>query len=356
MNQFQRPSAQPAPRAVADYAPLARARLDPAVWDHFDSAAGAGITRRANREAWDALELWPRALRPLKGLHTSIELLGRRWPSPLLVAPMALQKLAHPDGELGMALAASAQGAGMVLSTQSSIAMEAITRSVLADAGRGPLWFQLYLQPERDRTLELVRRAEAAGFEALVLTVDAAVRAPHADLRLPPGIAAVHLPQRATTGLQGLLAQAATWDDLAWLLGATRLPVLLKGVLHPEDAREARRIGAGGVIVSNHAGRTLDTAVATARALPLVAEALDGKLPLLVDGGIERGTDVLKALALGADAVLVGRPALHGLAVAGAAGAAHVLRLLQDELVVAMAQCGLRDAAEAGLGLFAPPR
>ncbi|HSV79610.1 MAG TPA: alpha-hydroxy acid oxidase [Ramlibacter sp.] len=345
--------------SLADYERHARRILDPNARAYFRATAGDGLTDRANRQAWDAIALLPRVLRPLAGLQTRRTLLGRELPTPLLVAPMALQRLAHPDGEVAMALAAAAQGAGMVLSCQASMPMETVARSVLPDGGRGPLWLQLYLFPDRGITLELVRRAEAAGYEALVITVDANMRAQRAaeqrvGFKVPAGIGPVNLPpQRGTapTELEGLLAQAPTWDDLAWLQAQTRLPILVKGILHPEDAGQAARLQLAGVIVSNHGGRTLDTAAATVQALPRVADAVAGALPLLVDGGIRRGTDVLKALALGAQAVLVGRAVLWALATAGALGAAHGLRLLRDEFELAMAQCGAAslDAIDGGL-------
>lgn len=344
---------------VADYEPHARALLSADAWNYFAAAAGDGLTAAANRAAWDALPLLPRVLRGVRAIDTSRTLFGQALPWPVLVAPMALQRLAHTDGEAATALAASALGAGMVLGSQASLPIETVAQAFGPAPGRGPLWFQLYLLPERGATLALVRRAEAAGCQALVLTVDAGVRAAR-PLRLPPGIVPVNLPAGAPSGhsLAELLAQAPTWDDVAWLRSQTRLPLLLKGVLHPEDAREAQRQGVAGLIVSNHGGRVLDGAAATAAALPAIAEALQGQLPLLVDGGILRGTDILKALALGASAVLVGRPVLWGLATAGAAGAAHVLRLLRDELELAMAQCGVAslDAVGPGLLLPVPPR
>ncbi|TWO72666.1 alpha-hydroxy-acid oxidizing protein [Caenimonas sedimenti] len=344
----------PPARSAAAYATHAQARLDANAWNYVEASAGDGRTRQANRDAWDAMTLWPRVLQPLGGLDLTVELLGRTWPTPLLVAPMALQKLVHADGELATVLAAAAQGVGMVLSTQTSMPMQQVSQAVRDDVTRGPLWFQLYMQGGRAATLRLVRQAEAAGYEAIVLTVDASFRAPHAAFRLPAGVAAVHLPPPAHHDAGGLLAAAPTWDDVAWLLSETTLPLLLKGVLHPEDAREAVRSGVQGLIVSNHGGRNLDTAIASATALRAVADAVGGTLPLLVDGGLQRGTDVLKALALGASAVLIGRPVLHGLGTAGAAGAAHVLRLLRDELAIAMAQCGIRRPAAASRGLLAP--
>lgn len=336
----------------ADYERHARAALSEQAWSYFSAQAGTGLAVRANRAAWDALAFQPRVLRGLRSVATGSELLGRPLPWPVLVAPMALQKLAHADGETATALAASALGAGLVVGSQASTAIGAVASAFGPAPGRGPLWFQFYLLADRGATMDLVRRAEQAGCEALVLTVDAGVRA-RRPLQLPPGIATVNLPPaRAANTLEDLLAGTPTWDDVAWLRAQTRLPLLLKGVLHPGDARTAASAGAAGLIVSNHGGRVLDGAVATAVALPRIADAVGDDIPLLVDGGIASGADVLKALALGARAVLVGRPVLHGLATAGAAGAAHVLRLLHDELCLAMAQCGAGSLDEVGPDLL----
>eukprot|EP01030_Chromulinospumella_sphaerica_P003693 gene3693-3610_t len=348
---------------LADHELHARTQLDDNAWAYFSGGAADEISLRANRTAWDALPLWPRVLRPLAGGHTRVPLLGRTLAHPILLAPVAFQRLAHPDGELAMAYAAAALGAGVVLSTQASVSLESVAQAVLPDPGRGPLWFQLYLQPDRGFTQALVQRAEAAGYEALVLTVDAPTsgvrdREQRTGFRLPPGVGPVNLAGLQTPAspplspgqsalFDGLLHHAPAWDDIAWLQSITRLPVLLKGVLHPADARQAVSAGAAGLIVSNHGGRTLDTAPATATALPRVVQAVGGQVPVLVDGGIRRGTDVLKAMARGASAVLVGRPAVWGLANAGAAGVAHVLRLLRDELEVAMALTGCATLAEA---------
>ena len=273
-----------------------------------------------------------------------------------------------PDGERATVLAAGALKAGMVVSTQSSIPVEDLAREAAA-----PLWFQLYLQPEREHSLALLRRAEAAGCGAVVVTVDAPVNSPRnreqrAGFSLPPGVEAVHLrgmtgppPQTAHAGgnaLLGtpLLAAAPSWRDIEWLRGQTRLPLLLKGVLSPRDARRALEHGIDGLVVSNHGGRSLDSLPATLEALPAIAQAGRGEVPLLLDGGIRRGTDVLKALALGASAVMVGRPCLHGLATAGAVGVAHVLHILRVELEIAMALCGCRRLADIGPEVLFPQR
>lgn len=355
------PSLQPLPADVgsaADYEAHARGALDDNAWSYLDAAAGGGSTARGNRDAWEAIRLLPRVLRKPGPANLHATLLGRPLPWPVLVAPMALQRLAHEDGELATALASAAQGAGMVLGSQSSVRLETVADAVRRDDARGPLWFQLYLLRERAATLELVQRAEAAGYEALVLTVDAAVRASRSPLQLPPGVTLANFaPSAADPSTRAdLLSSAPGWDDVAWLRAHTRLPVLLKGVLHPDDAREAVRQGVDGLVVSNHGGRTLDGAIATASALPGVVEAVAGAIPVLVDGGVTRGTDVFKGLALGARAVLVGRPILWGLAAAGAAGTAHVLRLLRDELELAMAQCGAGSRADITHDLVVLPR
>jgi 4-hydroxymandelate oxidase len=349
---------------LADYAAHARTLLDPAAWAYLDGGAGDGHTVVDNEAAWQRIRLLPRVLRPLAGGHTRIQLLGRSLAHPLLVAPMAYQRLAHADGELATAHATAAQQAGMVVSTQASVTLESIAQAVAADAHRGPLWFQLYAQPERSATLELVRRAESAGYEALVLTVDAPVHGARdaerrSGFRLPPGMSAVKLaPPRTATAANSVfehLASAPTWDDVDWLCANTRLPVLLKGVSHPDDALRALRCGVRGLVVSNHGGRTLDTMPATAELLPGIVQAVGGQVPVLVDGGIRRGTDVLKAIALGASAVLIGRPVVWGLASAGAMGVAHVLRLLRDELEIAMTLTGCATLSDAEPALLLLP-
>jgi 4-hydroxymandelate oxidase len=272
---------------------------------------------------------------------------------------MAVQKLAHKDGEIATAIAAEAQGAGMVLSAQASVPMEDAYRM-----GATCRWFQLYIQPKREATIQLVRRAEAAGFEVLVVTVDAPVngartREHRAGFQLPPEVSSVNLqglplPDPTILGPDGsvvfdhLVALAPSWDDIAWLKAQTKLPIVVKGILTAEDAAQALDLDLNGIIVSNHGGRTLDTLPATIDVLPEIAAEVKGRIPLLLDGGIRRGTDVLKAIARGASAVLVGRPIVYGLAVDGTLGVAHVLRLLRDELEMAMALTGCRTLADAG--------
>jgi len=345
------------PVSLADYERLAEARLSAEAWAYFAGGAADEITARWNREAFDRTALLPRVLNGGPGGSTALTLFGHAFAHPILVAPVAYQKLADPAGECATAAAAEAQGAGMVLSTQASVTLEDAAR-----AGGTCRWFQLYVLPGRAATLALVRRAEHAGYDVLVVTVDAPIngvrnREHRAGFTLPPGIAAENLRDLDTLDTSPLadnasaifdrfMAAAPTWDDLAWLISETKLPVVVKGILAPDDAVRAIEAGAAGVIVSNHGGRTLDTAVASLDALPAVAAAVADRAPLLLDGGIRRGTDVLKALAFGATAVLVGRPIVHGLAVSGAFGVAHVLRLLRDEFEAAMALTGCRTLAD----------
>lgn len=364
-------SATTLPPTLAGYERQARERTDPTHWAYVQGAAGDGITLARNSQAWQDIALRPRVLRSVAGGHTRTPLLGHTWPTPLLVAPMAYQRLAHPHGESGMAMAAAAQGVGMVLSALASETLEAVAQRVRDQAGRGPLWFQLYWQSERMHNRALVRRAEDSGYEALVLTVDAPLQGVRdaqreAGFHLPAGVAAVNLPPSPgdepplTAGESAVfdrhMAHAPTWAEVAELCDMTHLPVLLKGITHPEDARLAQQHGAAGIIVSNHGGRVLDTVPATATLLHDIVHAVSDSLPVLVDGGIRRGSDVFKALALGASAVLVGRAAWYGLACAGAEGAAHVLRLLRDELEATMALSGCARCSDLRHEHIAVPR
>ncbi len=341
--------------SVADYEPLARERMTEAAWAWLAGGAADEITLQENAAAFRRLQLRTRILRDLSGGNTRLELFGHRYDFPVLLAPVAYQKLAHPEGETATALAAAANGVGMVVSTQASIRLEDIARSAPA-----PLWFQLYMQPDRDFTLALVRRAEAAGYSAIALTADAPVSGPRnreqrAGFALPPGVEAANLSGRKVALTQGegredalllggpLLSAAPTWRDLDWLRAQTKLPLVLKGVMTGFDAAQAVAAGVDAIVVSNHGGRSLDTQPATVDVLPEIAAAVADRVPLLLDGGIRRGTDVFKALAFGASAVLIGRAFMFGLATAGAVGVSHVLRLLRAELEIAMALTGCRD-------------
>jgi 4-hydroxymandelate oxidase len=298
-----------------------------------------------------------------------VDLLGSRSSLPLVLAPTAFHRMAHRDGELATVRAAGRAGVIMILSTLSNTPME----EVLANAG-APVWFQLYVYRDREATRELVRRAEEAGCAAIVLTVDAQVWGRRErDVRnrfgLPGGLTVANLggrgmgelpPQSAGSGLAAyvtsLFDPALSWKDVDWLCSTTRLPVVLKGIVHPDDAREAVRHGAAGLVVSNHGGRQLDGAPAAAEALPEVAAAVDGRAEVLVDGGIRRGTDVVRALALGARAAAIGRPVLWGLAWNGEAGVTESLEMLRREIDLALALCGCASPSEVpAAGLLGEP-
>ncbi|MGA5300126.1 alpha-hydroxy acid oxidase [Nucisporomicrobium flavum] len=326
--------------------------LDPVYADFFAGGAGDERTLRGNEEAFQRLRLVPRVLRATGERDLSITLFGTELAAPILVAPTAFHRLAHPDGEA--ATARGAAGTILVVSMASTTGLEAI-----AEAG-GPLWFQLYPQPDLAFTEAVIRRAEAAGCRALVVTADSPVFGRRErDLRngftdLPAGMVCENM--RDTTGrVRDIVMDAGLgWDRIDWLRGVTGLPILLKGVLHPADAALAVEHGVSGLVVSNHGGRQLDGAIATVRALPAVVDAVGGRVPVLLDGGVRRGVDVLCALALGATAVLVGRPVLWGLAGGGSAGVRQVLDRLRTELDTALALVGARTPAELTADLVAP--
>lgn len=342
--------------SLGDFELLARERLTAMAWEYISGGAGDELTLRWNRDAYDRIKLKPRVLVDVSKLDTRVNLFGRELPFPILLAPAAYQKLVHAEGEL-----ATAKGAGaatMVVSTMASVSVEDIAATT-----KQPPWFQLYVQPDRGFTKALVQRAEAAGCQALVVTVDTPIpglrnREERIKFALPPGIERPNLKGLNTAGsshlpkeneiYNALFDAKLTWKDVEWLRSLTRLPVLLKGVLNPEDADLAVKSGASGVIVSNHGSRNIDTLPATIEALPEVAAKVSGRIPVLVDGGIRRGTDVLKALALGAKAVLIGRPYLFGLGVGGADGVNRVVGILRREFEMAMALTGRTSIAELG--------
>ena len=349
---------------LADYARLAREHMEAHTWAHIESGADQGLTLAHNRQAFDRIRLCPEPLADLSGAHTRQNLLGQSLEWPVLLAPVAYQRLAHPEGELATARAAMAMRTGMVASTLSSYSLEEISQAAQAshqELGRsGPLWFQLYQQPSREHTLKLIRRAEAAGYQALVWTVDAHIK--RSSYPLPPGVDAVNLrgmPQQRQSGdlmsehiLFGTaLAQTTpSWDDLVWLREQTRLPLIVKGVLSAQAAAKAVELGADAVMVSNHGGRVLDGAVSPLEVLPAIRAALPASIPVLMDSGVRLGTDVFKAIALGASAVMVGRPQMHALATAGMLGVAHMLYLLRAELELVMAQTGCARLEEITSG------
>ncbi len=353
--------------ALADLERLARARLPAMAWDYYASGADDELSLAANVHAWRERALHYRVLVDVAARDLSTTILGERVAMPIAVAPTAFHRLAHPDGEPATVAAAGDQGALFILSSLSNTPIEEVVA-----AARGPVWFQLYVYRDRAATAALVRRVEAAGAKALVLTVDAPrlgrrERDVQNRFALPPELGVANLAGDGFAVTPGAIAESGlaayfaslidptlSWRDLAWLRGLTRLPVIVKGVVRADDARRAIDHGAAAIVVSNHGGRQLDTAPATATVLPAITAAVADRIEVLVDGGVRRGTDVVKALALGARAVLVGRPVLWGLAADGRAGAAAALAILRRELDLAMALCGAPSIAAIDRGLLAP--
>ncbi|PYT14544.1 MAG: alpha-hydroxy-acid oxidizing enzyme [Acidobacteria bacterium] len=319
--------------SLFDFEAAAHTRISHGAWERIQGGAADEITLRWNREAYDHIRLKPRVLVDVSKLDTRVKLFGQELPFPILLAPTGAQRFVHPDGELGVARGAAAANATLVISSSASMRVEEIAR-----AATGPVWFQLYVQRDRGFTRDLVQRAEGAGCRALCVTVDS----PTFGARNRENRAKGELPERELPNLKGkdYLDPTLTWKDIDWLRGFARTPVLLKGILNPEDATIAVRSGVAGIIVSNHGARNLDTVPATIDALPLVADKVAGRIPVLVDGGIRRGTDVIKAIARGASAVQIGRPYLWGLGVAGAKGVTRVVEVLRKEFELAMALTG----------------
>ena len=352
-------------RPAVDLAALeqvARGRLDPAVYDYVAGGADSELTLADNLAAWDRVRLRPRVLRDVRQVDTATTLLGVPLPAPILVAPTGYHELVHPQAEEATAAGAAAAGSLMVVSTQANRSVE----QVAAAAPGAPRWFQVYVHVDHGFTEELVGRAAAAGYSALVLTADLPVlgnrlRDLRNRLRFPPGMVLGNAVDRFGSTGEDVVAHASQFEaglepaTIAWLARQSGLPVLVKGVLRGDDAEEFVAAGAAGIVVSNHGGRQLDGALAAADALPEVVAAVAGQVPVLVDGGVRRGTDVVKALSLGAGAVLVGRPVLWGLAAAGAEGVRQVLAGLQEELVRAMALCGATSVAALTPDLVTAP-
>jgi 4-hydroxymandelate oxidase len=348
------PEAQPL-LSLADYERAAARIMDSQAHGYLAGGATNETTVRDNVAAWNRLCIRPRMLVGVGTVDPGVTLLGRRRPHPVLVAPMAFQRLAHRDGERSTARAAAATDTIMCLSTLGTASPEEVARAV-PEVGR---WFQLYVFRDRGVSRELVQRAVDSGFEALVVTVDLPTsgirerelrsRVRTTDARQVPAAAAAGLCGEMTPDqFTALIDPDLHWDDIDRFAAESPLPVLLKGILTPEDAELALEHGVAGVIVSNHGGRQLDTVLSGADALPAVVDAAAGRIEVLVDGGIRRGTDVFKALSLGARAVLVGRPVLAGLAVDGAAGAQRVLEILLAEFDNALKLAGVPTAAALG--------
>lgn len=334
---------------------LARECMPAMAYEYVASGAADEITIRWNREAYDRVSLRQRVLVGVEQPSTEVTLFGTMLPFPVLLAPVGYQKVLHPEGELATARGASAAGAAWVVSSASTTSVEEI-----AEVASAPLWFQLYLQTDREFTKDVVERVLAAGYQALCLTVDTPVlgarnRQTRSRFQLPPGVDTPHLSDIRKPG-RSILDPARvvpSWKDVEWLRSITKLPLILKGILDGEDARRAIASGADGVIVSNHGGRNLDTVQASLDVLPEVLAAVDSRVPVLLDGGIRRGTDVLKALAKGAASVLIGRPYCYALALGGAAGVERAVDILRTELEMAMILSGRGSIATIDGSLLA---
>ncbi|HUF53195.1 MAG TPA: alpha-hydroxy acid oxidase [Dehalococcoidia bacterium] len=346
--------------------PIAAEKLAPSVYDFIAGGAEDEVTLARNRTAWEVLRIIPRVLVDVTSVDTSTTVLGRSVPSPVIIAPVALHRLAHEEGEAAVARAAASVGTIMTVSTMSSTRLEDV-----AQAADGPKWFQLYCYSDRAVTEALVGRAEAAGYEALVLTADVPrlgrrERDFRHGLSFPVDVMPVNfldhlelasVPQdRQGSALAAytasLLDPGLTWDIVGWLRSLTSMPLIVKGILSVEDARIAVDEGVAGIVVSNHGGRQLDGVPATAEVLAEIVDAVGENVDVLVDGGIRRGTDVLKALALGAKAVMIGRPYIWGLAIDGEAGVARVLEMLRLEFDLAMALSGVTSVSQIGRRLI----
>jgi 4-hydroxymandelate oxidase len=325
---------------------MARESMIPDVYQWVSGGAADETTLRWNREALERIRLQPRILVDVSSLDTRTKLLGHELPFPILLAPTGGQGVMHPEGELATVRGAGMSSATAVISAASSFPIEEIAR-----AASESFWCQMFIKPDRGLTRSYVERVEEAGCQALCVTVDDAVTGIRDRIwraeSTSPGIKSVNRTGITSAkygppgvGYKPVVPDKVTWEDVAWLRSFARVPILLKGVLNPDDAETAISAGVSGLIVSNHGARQLDTVSATIDALPSVAERVAGRIPVLVDGGIRRGTDVLKALALGATAVLIGRPYVYGLAVGGKSGVSRVVDILRSELEVAMALTG----------------
>jgi len=360
MNEHIKPCLSAIPStlvSVSDYQHFAKAHIPHAIYEYIKGGGGDEITLKRNRTALDNLLILPSVLQDCTAGGTHTQVLGETFRHPIMLAPVAFQKMVHDQGELATAEAADLLETGMVVSTLATHSLEAI-----AEKSQYKRWFQLYFQQSREFTLQLVKRAEQAGYSKLVVTVDAPLhgirnRAQRAGFVLPEGIEAINLRERPplprqsfdpseSIVFQGMMSEVPTWQDIEWLQQQTSLPIILKGVLSVADALKAQQMGIAGVVVSNHGGRTLDCVPAGIEMLPLIRKAVGADYPLIVDGAIERGTDIFKALALGANLVWVGRPQIYALAVAGGLGVAHMLRVLREELEVTMALAGTPRISE----------
>jgi len=364
------------PVAVADLEREAMAAMDPKAANYVGAGAGSEETMRANTEAFARHRIVPRMLRDVAARDLSTTVLGTEMPAPLLLAPIGVQKVVHEEGELATARAAAAVGVPMIASTAAHYSLEEIAEA----GGEAPRWFQLYWPNDPALARSMVERAERAGYGAIVLTVDTFIPGwkprdlQQAWLPFLNGMGVANYFQdpvfraalektpeedvgAATGHFLGVQANPSlNWDDLAQLREMTSLPIVIKGIQHPEDAREAARRGIDGIVVSNHGGRQVDGAISSLDALPAIAAAAGNDLAILFDSGIRGGADALKALALGADAVCLGRPYVWGLALGGQAGVEAVLKMVLAELDLTMALCGLTRLEQIGPELLTPPQ
>jgi 4-hydroxymandelate oxidase len=354
---------------LAEYESRAREIAEGSTLDYYDGGSNDEITLRENVTAFSRITLYPRVFRGVGERGTQTTLLGLKASTPVMVAPVALIGMLHPDGEVPVVRAASRAGSIVTLSTFSVTPIEDVVA-----AAAGPVWFQLYVYKDRSASEALVRRVEAAGCTALELTADAPIlgrreREVRNSFSLPEDLWAPNLTADGTVpapaspadsrspfaaAFDALVDPNLTWDDIAWLASVSNLPVLVKGILRADDARRALDAGAAGVIVSNHGGRQFDTAPAAIDALGPIADAVGDRAELILDGGIRRGADILKAIAKGARAVQIGRPIVWGLVVDGEEGVSDVLNLLRDELDLAMALTGCRSIDEISFELLRP--
>jgi 4-hydroxymandelate oxidase len=318
---------------LGDLEPIAKRKMSSLAWEYLSCGAADEFTLRWNCSGFEKIKLKPRVLVDVSKIDTRIDLFGLEHKFPILLAPVGLQRLYHPEGEIAAARGAASAGAAYVISSYATTTLEDIVAS-----SDGQKWMQIYLQPDREFTRDVVQRAEAAGCRAICVTVDLPVigvrnRMDRIGFAVPAELSVPHM-------MENFAGSPVTWDDVSWLRSITKIPVLLKGILDPDDAELAIGRGVSGIIVSNHGARDLDSTPATIDALPVVAERVAGRIPVLMDGGVRRGTDVLKAVALGAKAVLIGRPFCYGLSAGGEKGVARVVEILRKELEIAMALTG----------------
>ncbi|HLH00410.1 MAG TPA: alpha-hydroxy acid oxidase [Bryobacteraceae bacterium] len=333
--------------SLFDFEALAQKEISPAAWARVQGGSADELTLRWNHEAYEHIRLRPHALVDVSKLDTRVRLLGLELPFPILLSPTGFQSAVYPDGDLASARGAGAAQALLVISSSASKPVDEVVKTATA-----PVWFQLYVQRDRGFTKDLVQRAESAGCRAIAVTVDS----PTFGARNREAAAQGELPPRPLPNLQGrdYLDPTLSWKDIDWLRSFSKIPILLKGILNPDDAEIAIKAGVSGIMVSNHGARNLDTVPATIDALPHIVEKVAGRIPLVVDGGVRRGTDVVKALALGATAVGIGRPYLYGLGIAGAEGVTRVVQILRKEFEMAMMLTGRPTLASIDRSLIWP--